>query len=262
MVLSDTKPDYADLIEAMGGQVIKMSRGRGHRNPLDLGPMVAELEKIQNEDKRREALEEMRGTQTHDYLWAVGAWYSIASWKPTKARFSPRRCASSIRTSMNTQRVDDLREYIASRPTGLRALALAVDHDHEYDSRIRGLMDGLIALSANGQFGDLFSEHTDEHIQPGVPMCFDISGIDDAGTEAKLGAAVQSVCWAHGSAIVSAEKYLAEAEGRDQRHYLLIMDELWRMLKASEVMMHFLDSLTRLNRTARSGSNHVHPHDE
>ncbi|MDN6374405.1 MAG: hypothetical protein L0K12_16005, partial [Brevibacterium aurantiacum] len=61
MVLSDTKPDYADLIEAMGGQVIKMSRGRGHRNPLDLGPMVAELEKIQNEDKRREALEEMRG---------------------------------------------------------------------------------------------------------------------------------------------------------------------------------------------------------
>lgn len=49
--------------------------------------------------------------------------------------------------------------------------------------------------------------------------------------------------------MVSAEKHLAEAEGRDQRHYLLIMDELWRMLKASDVMVHFLDSLTRLNRT-------------
>lgn len=246
MVLSDTKPDYADLIEAMGGQVIKMSRGRGHRNPLDLGPMVASLEEIQNRDKRREALEEMRGRR----LTTISGLISLVLNRELEAHESTILSETLRQLDpdfMNTQRVDDLREYIASRPTGLRALALAVDDAQEYDSRIRGLMDGLMALSANGQFGDLFSEHTDEHIHPGVPMCFDISGIDDA--DGRLGAAVQSVCWAHGSAMVSAEKHLAEAEGRDQRHYLLIMDELWRMLKASDVMVHFLDSLTRLNRT-------------
>ncbi|MGO3070590.1 MAG: hypothetical protein ACTIID_03450 [Brevibacterium linens] len=245
MVLSDTKPDYADLISAMGGQVIKMARGRGHRNPLDLGPMVASLRAIKDEDKRREALEEMRGRR----LTTISGLLSLVLDRGLEAHESTILSETLRQLDPdfdNIQRVDDLREYIASRPTGLRALALAVDHDHEYDSRIRGLMDGLVALSANGQFGDLFSEHTDEHIEPGVPMCFDISGIDDA--DAKLGAAVQSVCWAHGSATVSAEKYLAEAEGRDQRHYLLIMDELWRMLKASEVMVHFLDALTRLNR--------------
>lgn len=245
MVLSDTKPDYADLIAAMDGQVIKMARGRGHRNPLDLGPMVASLRAIKNEDKRREALEEMRGRR----LTTISGLLSLVLDRGLEAHESTVLSETLRQLDPdfdNIQRVDNLREYIASRPAGLRALALAVDDDHEYDSRIRGLMDGLVALSANGQFGDLFSEHTDEHIEPGVPMCFDISGIDDA--DAKLGAAVQSVCWAHGSATVSAEKYLAEAEGRDQRHYLLIMDELWRMLKASEVMVHFLDALTRLNR--------------
>ncbi len=46
MVLSDTKPDYVDLITAMEGQVIRVGRGRGHLNPLDLGPLMRELEKI------------------------------------------------------------------------------------------------------------------------------------------------------------------------------------------------------------------------
>jgi hypothetical protein len=35
LVLGDLKPDYKDLIEALGGQVIELGRGRGHLNVLD-----------------------------------------------------------------------------------------------------------------------------------------------------------------------------------------------------------------------------------
>lgn len=245
MVLSDTKPDYAELIEAMDGQVIKMARGRGHRNPLDLGPVITRLRGIEDPDRRRQALEEMRGRR----LTTISGLLELVLDRKLKAHESTILSETLRQLDPDfteTRRVDDLRAYIASRPAALRSIALATDSDEKYDERVGGLLDGLIALSANGQFGDLFSEHTDEHIETGRPMCFDISGIDDA--DAKLGAAVQSVCWAHGSAVVSAEKHLADAEGREQTHYLLIMDELWRMLKAAEVMVHFLDSLTRLNR--------------
>ena len=37
LVLGDLKPDYKDLIEALGGQVIQLGRGRGHLNVLDPG---------------------------------------------------------------------------------------------------------------------------------------------------------------------------------------------------------------------------------
>ena len=37
MVLGDIKPDYVDLVEALGGQVITIGHGRGGINPLDAG---------------------------------------------------------------------------------------------------------------------------------------------------------------------------------------------------------------------------------
>jgi hypothetical protein len=36
-ILGDLKPDYVDLVEALGGQVITLGRGRGHINVLDPG---------------------------------------------------------------------------------------------------------------------------------------------------------------------------------------------------------------------------------
>ena len=36
LVLGDLKPDYVDLIEALDGQVIRLGRGRGYLNVLDM----------------------------------------------------------------------------------------------------------------------------------------------------------------------------------------------------------------------------------
>ena len=41
LVLGDLKPDYVDLIEAIGGQVIRLGHGRGHLNILDPGEATA-----------------------------------------------------------------------------------------------------------------------------------------------------------------------------------------------------------------------------
>src|SRR5213075_3105932 len=36
LVLGDLKPDYVDLIDALDGQVIRLGRGRGYLNVLDM----------------------------------------------------------------------------------------------------------------------------------------------------------------------------------------------------------------------------------
>src|SRR5699024_2612235 len=118
--------------------------------------------------------------------------------------------------------------------------------DAEYDIRVRDVLDALIALGPDGMYGDMFSKPTSEHITPGKPVVFDISGINE--NDHLLMGAVQSLCWNLGSAAVSAEQYLAADHGRPRKTYFLVMDELWRILRASEDMVLFTESITRLNR--------------
>lgn len=244
MVLSDTKPDYVKLVSAMGGQVIRLGRGRGHLNPLDLGPLVGELRALKDDTRRREAMEEMRGRRMTilTSLLTLMLGRSLAPHEDSIIAESLRVLDPEMDREIHLR---DLRQVIAERPEALQALALASD-EASYTRRVEGLLDSLTALGETGPFGDLFAESTSEHIIPGRPMVFDISGIDDA--DARFQAAVQSVCWNYGSAVVSAEKHLGEAEGREPRHYFLVMDELWRMIRASSEMVMFIDALTRLNR--------------
>ena len=79
----------------------------------------------------------------------------------------------------------------------------------------------------------------------------DLSSIDDG--DLALQAAAQSVCWSYGSLTVSAAKHLADAGLAPQRHYFMVMDELWRMLRAAPFMVDFVDALTRLNRNRGLG---------
>lgn len=245
MVLSDTKPDYVDLVKAMQGQVIRLGRGTGHLNPLDMGPLVGQVRAIADTEQRRQALVDLRGRRLTivTSLLALVLNRALEAHEHSILSETLRLLDPEFETTL---RIHELRELIASRPTELRTIALAPEDDRGYDLRVAGLLDGLTALGENGPFGDLFSEHTSEHIIPGKPMVFDISGIDDA--DGKFQAAVQSVCWNYGSAVVSAETHLAEAEGRERRHYFLVMDELWRMIRASDEMVTFIDALTRLNR--------------
>jgi hypothetical protein len=147
--------------------------------------------------------------------------------------------------------VGDVLALVQDRHPRIAKVAIDRGDEAHYYVRVEGLLDLLTALGENGPFGDMFSRPTTEHVELGRPMVFDLSSIDDS--DSLLLAAAQSVCWNYGSAVVSAEKHLAEAGLREQRHYFLVMDELWRMLRASSTMVFFLDALTRLNRSRGIG---------
>src|SRR5699024_7554642 len=54
LVLGDLKPDYVDMIRALGGQVITLGRGRGHLNILDPGEAFEAAERLRQAGKEKE----------------------------------------------------------------------------------------------------------------------------------------------------------------------------------------------------------------
>ena len=59
LILSDLKPDYPDLVRALGGQVIEVGPERGHVNPLDPGPLALELHRLPPDTRRRVEAEQL-----------------------------------------------------------------------------------------------------------------------------------------------------------------------------------------------------------
>ena len=253
MVLSDTKPDYVALIQAMEGQVISVGRGRGHLNPLDLGPLTRELDRIEDVAAKRAALDEMFGRRLNTMLGllALVRGDALRSYEQSLITEALRILDDAFVAVEEAPVMADLIELVVTRHPRLRAVVRDRDEDDRYDDRVQELIDDLMALGGNGPFGDVFAEQTTEHIQMGRPMVYDLSSIDDSDTQ--LLAGLQSVCWNYGSAVVSAHKHLADAGLTERRHYFLIMDELWRMLRAADVMVYFVDALTRLNRSRAIG---------
>lgn len=57
MVLGDLKPDYLVMIQALGGQVIELGRGRGYLNILDPGESTEAACRLRSEGYEKEALQ-------------------------------------------------------------------------------------------------------------------------------------------------------------------------------------------------------------
>lgn len=245
LILADSKPDYVWAVERLGGQRITFSPGQGHINPLDLGPMVRRLSEISDPEARHQAMEEMRARRRALIIGLTGMLLG-RELRPHESSLLATALTELDPDLGDPPLLGDLVTYIQSRPQALKTVTQ--DHgDSEYDQRTRDLLDALISLGPAGVYGDMFSKPTSQHMEPGKPVVFDISGVSES--DHLLMAAVQSLCWNLGSATVSAEAYLAQDEGRPRRTYLLVMDELWKILRASADMVYFIDSLTRLNRS-------------
>ena len=145
LVLSDTKPDYVALIEQMNGQVIRVARGRGHLNPLDLGPLVRALSAMNNEGLRGAALEEMRGRR----MTLITGLVQLVLGKRLEAHETSILSEALRILDPDLDQaplIHDVGELIESRHERLRALALDRGDDKEYDARVGNLLDACTAL--------------------------------------------------------------------------------------------------------------------
>lgn len=251
MVLSDWKPDYVELIRELEGQVIRVGRSAGFVNPLDPGPLFGRLPELPEEVRAR-VLSTMRGQRMNVMEGLCG----LALGSDLVAH--ERTILSTAMELWDTDHpggvplIGDILAVVQAAPDRLRLYAQDRGDADRYAERTQRLVDALMALDGGSEtFGRVFAEPTTEPLQMDRPVVFDLSEFE--GMDTKLQAGVQLVCWAYGSTAVSGAKALADAGLAPRRSYLLIMDELWRALRAAAFMVDRVDEITRLNRTLSLG---------
>ncbi|WP_249187325.1 hypothetical protein [Nocardiopsis sp. MG754419] len=247
LVLGDTKPDYSDLVEHLGGQVIKIGRGMDRINPLDTGPLG-------------EAMAAMNHADAEKLRWEVrGRRIALLMALCILIREAPIDNAEEVvlgtavdlldeklRASGRQPTVVDVLKIVEEGPEALRRAARESE-GATYDRRVDNLIFTL-RLLVSGSLAGVFDQETSAPLDLSSPaVSVDISRVGAAGD--KLLTAAMLCTWSYGFGMVDAASTLADAGLAPKRSYLGIMDELWRALRGAPGLVEYADSLTRLNRS-------------
>ncbi len=249
LVLGDLKPDYVDLIEAMGGQVIRLGRGRGNLNILDPGGATAAAARLSGK-AREEVLADAHGRRTT----MVTSLLTILRKSPVSDReeaIIDRALLVLDERSTAVPVLPDLLQVIREAPPEVRAVAIDHGSMDRYQAITNNLEASLTSLMG-GRLGEMFSKPTTTPMHRDRPVAFDLSSIGDG--ESDLQAAALLACWSYGFGAINVANALADAGLEPRRHYFAVMDELWRALRAGHGMVDRIDSLQRLIRTKGVGA--------
>ncbi|AEB44817.1 ATP/GTP-binding protein [Micromonospora maris] len=247
LVLGDLKPDYADTVRALGGQVISIARGVGGLNILDPGAMGAAAAKIGGQAGNALAAE------THGrVLNMVAALLTIVRGGPISDHEQSvlSACLRHLRERTpqgRTFRLPQLLAVLEEGPPRVRQVTLDRGQESRYRDAVDPLHRSLLGI-LDGPLGDTFAAETSTRIDPdATAVCIDISRIGEA--DGQLTAAAMLAAWSDGLGTVAASHALADAGLAPRRWFFTVLDELWRPLRAASGIVDRIDALTRLNRS-------------
>ena len=249
IVFGDTKPDYADLITALGGSVVKLGRGQGTLNVLDPGAAITAAARLQGRE-RDKLLADATGRRLNILCGLIELNRQRPVTDVESLILDTAMRVLDTRHQPGDAILGDLVKVLEEGTPELRDVTLSRGHDEHYRQVIDPLQGSVLALT-RGALGETFAHKTSVRLDLSRPLCVDISGIPES--DSKLQAAVLLACWAEGFAGIEASQALADAGLEPEQHRFVIIDELWRVLQAGKGMVSRVDALTRLNRTRGVG---------
>lgn len=245
MILGDLKPDYVDVVSALGGQVISVGPGRGGLNPLDTGDALAVGAKIGG-TVGRELIADARMrrlTMLSALIQIVRGRGGVVTDREVTVL---ERCLEEWdRDHDGPPILSDVVAILDRAPHEVRQATLDRGDIGRYRDRVEDLQASLTALQGN-RLGAVFGRHTTVPMKVDRSVVFDVSSLEEASAEVQ-GAVLMS-CWSYGFGGINTAQALTQAGLAPQRNYFLVMDELWRALRTGTGMVDRIDALTRLNR--------------
>ena len=251
LILGDTKGEHTPVIEALGGQVVRVGRGLDRINPLDSGPLGQVLHRLPAADAEAAALE-VRGRRLTSLL-ALASLVRGPKGAPVSngeevllgravdlLSADPRRPAGADPT------IADVLTLLRESPQPILDAAEARTRK-EYEDASRELRRTLNLL-LEGPLKGVFDGATTTPLDLSAPgVSIDISATGASGDT--LVAAAMLSTWAFAYASVDAAHLLADHGLAPPQRHLMVLDELWRALRGSAGLVEHADSLTRLNRS-------------
>ncbi|SOD67440.1 hypothetical protein SAMN06297387_13118 [Streptomyces zhaozhouensis] len=244
VVPGDVKGEYTGLVQALGGQVVRIGRGLDKLNPLDSGPLRTRLPDL-GAAQRESLLAEITGRRA-ELLQALLATHVGLGRRPT----APETRVVQQAVHLVSQRllggqdpiVPDVVAALRDGPDELRG-ALLVDTEEEYRALAREVTLALENL-CSGPLAGLFDGPTSHPLDLRMPaLSVDLSSLLTAG-DTVVSAGLLAT-WAYSYAAVDS----ARAVGMMDQPLVLPLDEMWRALRAGPGMVDAFDGMTRLNRS-------------